>query len=429
MYRTLKSPLSVQVELTERCNQICRHCYNFFRHENLPFHTTSKEQVDILVEELKRLQIIRVVITGGEPLMVPELTLHLAKCCLESGMSVSLNTNMTKFTRAIGDDLLKMGVSTIMTSLMADTPELHNYISQSSGSWERAATNIQLAVSMGFRVLVNMVLTKWNISRVRQMGDMVGLWKVAKFGATRACAPGPIATGFENNLISIEELRESLRILYELKDKWGYEVDVFEHYPWCAMEDLEKYRYLARRKCTAGVTSASIGADGQLRPCGHSSMKYGNVFQEGLSIPWNRMGDWRKRQYSQACNSCRFFDSCSGGCPVEAANASNGKDHHCTKENDIVKLPNRIVQPIINDRQSFVFRAPLILRKESFGGIVASAYAGLVYVDEQAFDAISSIIRRGNEIGLADIEQFGATTDEAQTLLGRLQKEKLTRER
>lgn len=429
MYRTLKSPLNVQVELTERCNHVCRHCYNFFRHGNLPLRTISKEQVDILVEELKRLQVVRVVITGGEPLIVPETALYSSRCCLEAGMSVSLNTNMTRFTREIGDDLLKIGVSTIMTSLLADTSEIHDRITQVPGSWQQAASNIQLAISMGFRVLVNMVLTKWNIARVRQTGDLVGGWKVAKFGATRACAPGPIAAGFWKNLVSVEEVRESLRILYELKEKWGYEVDVFEHYPWCVMEDLDKYRYLARRKCTAGVTSASIGADGQLRPCGHSSMKYGNVFQEGLTAPWSRMEDWRRQQYSQVCNSCRFFGSCSGGCPVEAANSLNGKDHHCTSESDIVKMPKRIAAANIGDQQRFIFRSPLILRKESFGGIVASAYAGLVYVDEQAFDTISSLARGECEIGLADIKRFGATSDEAQALLGRLQKEKLITER
>lgn len=429
MYRTLKSPLNIQVELTERCNHVCRHCYNFFRHGNLPFHTISKEQIDVLVEELKRLQIIRVVVTGGEPLIVPELAVYLAQRCLESGMSVTLNTNMTRFSRTIGDSFHKIGVKTIMTSLLADTPEMHDHITQAYGSWERAASNIQLAISMDFRVLVNMVLTKWNISRVRQTGDLVGKWKVAKFGATRACAPSLIATDFWKNLISVEELRESLQILYELKKKWGYDIDVFEHYPWCAMEDIDKYKYLARRKCTAGVASASIGADGQLRPCGHSSKKYGNIFKEGLSVPWSRMTAWRNQEYSQSCQHCRFFQSCTGGCPVEAENASSGKDHHCTHEGDIIRLPPRVSLPNVNDKQHFVFRSPLILRKESFGGIVASAYAGLVYVDEQAFNAISSFTRKGCEIGLADMERFGATSDEAQTLLGRLQKEKLIYER
>jgi hypothetical protein len=77
----------------------------------------------------------------------------------------------------------------------------------------------------------------------------------------------------------------------------------------------------------------------------------------------------------------------------------------------------------------FITSYKVILRKESFGGIIASAYAGLVYVDEQAFDAISFLTRGKCEIGLADIERFGATSDEAQVLLGRLHKEKLISER
>jgi radical SAM protein with 4Fe4S-binding SPASM domain len=389
----------------------------------------SAENVDFLVKEFTNLQVIRVVVTGGEPLIVPDLAINLADQCVRAGMGVTLNSNMSKFTRNIGEELQRIGVDTIMTSLLADTPELQDQITQIPGSWQRSSNGIRLAISMGFRVLVNMVLTKWNISRVQQTGDLVGSWKAAKFGATRACAPGPIAGDFTDNLISIDELRESLRILYGLHEKWGYDVDVFEHYPWCAMQDIEKYRYLARRRCTAGVTSASIGADGQLRPCGHSSMKYGNVFVEGLAPPWERMSDWRKQQYVGSCSSCRLLKVCSGGCPVEASNSPTAKDHHCTGPEDVVALPKMIALPAVEYGQIFEFNHSLILRKEVFGGIIASAHTGLAFLDIDAFDAMKDLSSGKGLVSVEVLESKGATAEEAKALLGRLLKEGLIKER
>jgi len=31
MYRTLKAPISAQIEVTEECDNCCLHCYNFWR--------------------------------------------------------------------------------------------------------------------------------------------------------------------------------------------------------------------------------------------------------------------------------------------------------------------------------------------------------------------------------------------------------------
>ncbi|MFA5652151.1 MAG: radical SAM protein [Candidatus Paceibacterota bacterium] len=393
MYKTLCGPIAVQVEVTEMCNDTCRHCYNFFRHDNYVCKTMSEGEVSIVISELQKYQVVRGVITGGEPLIVPDIFLKLAEGMASIGMRTTVNTNLILFNKAIGTELLKIGTGTIMTSLIGDTPELHDFVTQNPGSWKGTVNGIELAKSMGFRVLVNMVLTKWNIHRVREVGNLVGSLGANTFGATRACAPGPIAKDFHKNLISIEELRESLKILYELKEKWDYKVDIFEHYPWCALGDLEKYSYLARRKCTAGITSCTIGADGELRPCGHSSMRYGNVFSEGLSKPWMKMNDWRKQIYSGSCIKCSFFNRCTGGCPTEIQNSLDKKDHHCTSEEDVISLPINKEEIISLDPDCiYKLNEKIVLRKEEFGGTIGTRNGEkLLFVDKKFFETLLNL--------------------------------------
>jgi len=429
MFRTLKSPINVQVEITECCNHICRHCYNYFRHEDSPRKTMSLRDLDRLVEEFEKNQIIRVVVTGGEPLVVPDLSLHLIRRCKESGMGITLNSNLTLFSERLGLQLRAVGITSIMTSLLSSNARVHDGITQIPGSWQLATNNIKLAIKMGFRVLVNMVLTKWNISTLRDTGDLVGSWGAAKFGATRACAPGPIAIGFSQNLISIRELRDSLTALYELKKKWGYDVDVFEHYPWCALGDVEKYRYLARRKCTAGVTSASIGANGEIRPCGHSALKYGNVLEEGLEKTWARMVDCRDRQYVERCKACPHVKFCTGGCQVEEANSSNGQDYHCIGPQGVKTVLINRLDPVIGENHLFSFVHPIILRQEVFGGILVKAEAGQTLLDKSAFDALSALIKKDDAVSVSTLIKMGATKNEAKKLIVRLSKEGLIKEK
>jgi AdoMet-dependent heme synthase len=396
MYKTLCGPISVQIEVTEMCNNICRHCYNFFRHKDYVCKTMSEEEISVVVNELQKYQVIRAVITGGEPLMVPHSFLKLAKEITSIGMGVTVNTNLTLFNKAIGAELQKIGINTLLTSIIADTPELHDFVTQNSGSWNGTVDGIKLAKSMGFRVLTNMVLTKWNINRIRETGDFVGSLNIDMFGATRACAPGPISKDFHKNLISLEELRESIKTLYKLREQWGYEVDIFEHYPWCALGDLKKYSHLARRRCMAGITSCTIGTSGEIRPCGHSSMRYGNIFSLGLSKSWSEMSDWRNRQHSGTCKNCSLFNKCTGGCPTEIQNSSDGKDFHCTSAEDVISLPSyKKEDTLLDPDQTYTLHDRINLRKETFGGtIMARGVEKTSFVNKELFETLTKLVNR-----------------------------------
>ncbi len=393
MYRTLSAPINLQIEITERCTHCCRHCYNFFRYGDENCKSLSRDDLQFLVDEIGKNKVVRIVLTGGEPLVESENLIWFSRQLAKfSWISTSLNSNLVLLTEEMGRELYSTGVHSILTSLTADTPELHDWITQRPGSWQKAVDAIKLAKRLGFKVLINMVLTKWNVDRVYQTGKLAQYLGADKFGATRACAPTPMAKEFWKNLISVDEVRQSLSELYRLKDECGYAVDIFEHYPWCVFGDVEKYKYLARRKCSAGVTSASIGADGQLRPCGHSSKKYGSVLEEGLTTVWARMSDWRSQQYVGVCKDCKYLPYCSGGCAVEAENSGQWKDHHCVGESGVISLPKKKeIQILISPDDELHFPIHVGLRDEKFGGIVFSGDGGFVLLDDKTYQAIKNV--------------------------------------
>ena len=408
MYRTLSAPINLQIEITEACTHCCRHCYNFFRHDDNAFRHLGRGDLECLLGEIEKNKVGRIVITGGEPLVESENVIWFAQQLSQfPWLSVSLNSNLILLTEKMGKELYSAGVRNILTSITADTPEKHDWITQRPGGWQKAVDSIALAKKMGFRVLVNMVLTKWNIDRVYQTGKLAQSLGVDKFGATRACAPTPLAKDFSGNLISVDELKESVSELYRLKEECGYEIDVFEHYPWCILGDVEKYRYLARRKCSAGVTSASIGADGQLRPCGHSSKKYGSVVKDGLASAWSHMSDWRSQQYVGICKDCKYLRFCSGGCAVEAENSGKWQDHHCVGESGVTSLPKKPKpQILISPGDKLQIPKHVGLRDETFGGIMFSGNGGIVLLENKSYQAI----KKASLLSYFDAKQLAEET-------------------
>lgn len=414
MYRTLSAPINLQIEITEKCNHCCRHCYNFFRHGDNLCKSLSRENLQCLVEEIVENKVSRIVITGGEPLIESVNLIWFAQQLFQfPWISISLNSNLVLLTEKIGKQLNSAGVTTILTSLTADTAGLHDWITQRSGSWQKTISGIKLAKKLGFRVLVNMVLTKWNIDRVYQTGKLVQSLEADKFGATRACAPTTQVKVFRDKLISVDEVKQSLDDLLRLKGECGYAVDIFEHYPWCVFGNVEKYRYFARRKCLAGVTSASIGANGQLRPCGHSSKQYGSVIENGLATVWRNMSDWRLQKYVGICKKCKYLEYCSGGCAVEAENSGKWKDHHCVGESGITKLPSsKKVQIQILPTDKLYFPNHVELRNEKFGGMIFSGDGGIALLDKYTYKAIQAVF--GVDFFTAEqlVQNYGFEIDE-----------------
>jgi radical SAM protein with 4Fe4S-binding SPASM domain len=427
MFRTLKSPLNVQVELTWYCPNTCRHCYNAFRHEDEPVLTLSLDEIRIIAKELIDNNIFRVVLTGGEPMAFPGLLLHTVSILKDAGIGVTINTTLIGFTPEIAVSLKELGVKTILTSLISSNSETHDYVTQNPGSWQKTVDGIRLAVLCGFSVNVNMVLTKWNISEVEDTGNFVGELGASVFGATRACAPTAIATDFNKNLISIQELRDSLNTLYLLKEKWGYRVDVFEHYSWCSMQDIQKYSNLARRKCTAGITSATIGADGDLRACGHNPKHYGNVFVDGLAGAWGKMDDWRQGLHIQkSCLKCKYVGRCTGGCPVEAENSPRGRDHHTTGPGDVISVPDSFMISADIPEGVYEFLPEVIFREEGFGGIIGSSKGEIAFVDDVTLE-VARDLRKMELFNLKSVMGMGVSEEDSSVFINLLVSKNLLR--
>jgi 7-carboxy-7-deazaguanine synthase len=92
LFRKLKSPISVQIEVTTRCNGNCIYCYNYWKYKknNSQNFDLSIEKIPDIVDELKINEVLNITITGGEPLFHEKATTLLMEKLEESNINILL---------------------------------------------------------------------------------------------------------------------------------------------------------------------------------------------------------------------------------------------------------------------------------------------------------------------------------------------------
>jgi radical SAM protein with 4Fe4S-binding SPASM domain len=317
LYRTLSAPLSVQLEITTRCNNKCPHCYNFWRQADELDVTITSEDLRKAMSELAQKSVFKVTITGGEPLLYPDLTVEAVRLANAADIECSINSNLTAVTDEVLDKLDEAGKYSFLTSIASFDELTHDTLMGRQGAFRGTLRGIKLLNQRGVKFSANMVVSQGNVEQVFDTGMFAKSLGASAFAATKASPPMG-CPDYSAIRPSLEQIKFSLDELLRLEEA-GVCVDILECYPLCFFGDIEKYRHFARRSCSAGIMSATIGSNGQVRPCSHSNRVYGDVFTEDLSVIYSRMTEWRTGELlPQTCLSCGYLKSCSGGCRCEA---------------------------------------------------------------------------------------------------------------
>lgn len=325
MFRKLSAPINIQWELTPWCNHSCLYCYNYWRNEKYELsselHLTS-EQLEThtkAANEFISAGIFHVTLTGGEPLSVIEQFQDIIYPMKYAGITFDINSNLTLFTQQKAKILKNLGITRILTSLQSADQRINDYLAQQEGAYSRTLKGIDLAVSCGFSVSINMVITKINLPTIRDTAILAKKLGVSTFCATKANSPFN-CEDFEELEINKYEFDQMLFDLLWVKDTLKINVETLEHYPSCAYPNDKTWALLGSRICSAGKTGCTVGFDGQLRPCSHAHVTYGNI-TNGLKAAWENMGGWRDNSLvPQICKEkCIAFPrNCTGGCRISA---------------------------------------------------------------------------------------------------------------
>ena len=397
LYKTLSVPISTQIEVTQSCNLLCRHCYNYWRGESSSTPSTlDREHLFQTLEELDRYKIFRVTFTGGEPLLHKDLVIEAIRWATARKIDCAVNSNLTTVSEEDAFALKESGVQAILVSLISFDEETHDRITQRRGSFKKTVKGIRNVLTARIPLMVHTVVSQANRDQVYETGRFVANLGVKAFAATKV-SPTLGVPHFSEYGLSKEMTKQSLEALLKLREDFALQTDILECYPLCLIGDAQRFTQFVKRSCSAGTTTMVIGANGDIRPCIHSNEVSGNIFKEGLKEAWMRMNRWRDGSLiPQVCHECEYLRECSAGCRVEAQYFGDisGMDPYASSPQDVI-VPSSIKSfEFLVDERFFERRLKinpnLRMREENFGGIVTGG-SSYIFLNEDSYTLIKSL--------------------------------------
>ena len=420
LFRELIAPISVQIELTTKCSNNCLHCYNYHRQDDDPDIEMSVDDLRTVFKALSIAKVFSVVVTGGEPLLLPNLVVEAISLSKKYGIACSINTNLTVLTDDLAKKMKLAGPFSILTSIASNEEAMHDKMMDRAGAFVRTMNGIDILKKHNLSFAVNMVVTRLNAHQVYQTGEFAFNIGACSFFATKASPPLG-CSGYLKIQPTHEDVKSSLDALMKINSDFGIKVDYLECYPLCFLKDVTKFEIFSKRKCSAGVSVVSVGPDGQVRPCSHSNRSYGNIFNEDLATIYTRMSEWRTGELlPEKCIKCEYVTKCTGGCRCEAeyAGSINGPDPYADDPSKVI-LPNRDHTSSLNIKINldtiFSIKKAVRFRKEQFGYTIwLNGFAA--FVDDEAGLLLKEAQKKKMSLSQA-ILQSGAKADEISDIL------------
>src|SRR5260370_21462072 len=152
-------PLSVQLDLTYRCNERCIHCY-LDQHDHGEMTTA---EIKDLLDQMAAAGVFYLTISGGEIMMRRDFFEILEHARLRT-FCIKLKTNGILIRKQEADRIKALGVESVQVSIYSHIPEVHDAITKLPGSLAQSLEAIRRLRAHGIQVSIANVLMVQNVN-------------------------------------------------------------------------------------------------------------------------------------------------------------------------------------------------------------------------------------------------------------------------
>lgn len=294
---------SIHIEVADACNERCIHCYIPNERKNNVMDSTLFYRI---IEEGRKMNIVHVTLSGGEPLIHKDI-LGFLKKCRELELSVNVLSNLTLLTNDIISEMKKNSLLSVQVSLYSMDAAVHDSITKLSGSFEKTKAGILRLCDKGIPVQISCPIIKQN--KDSYVDVLHWGWKHNIAVATEPvifAAYDHSCCNLENRL-SIEEVGDVLTI--QMQE--GYAESIYK-----TAKDKEK---LTGNDpiCSVCRYSFCVTANGKVFPCaGWQNNVIGDLNRQSVQEVWEtskKIQELRRIKRSQfpKCLDCKDRGYCT----------------------------------------------------------------------------------------------------------------------
>ncbi len=201
----------LNVKLTYKCSNQCRFCFSSYLHSVQP----SKDSILSAVEEGYSKGCRELVLSGGEPTLVPDLVVAAMETAERLGYikyiiqtnGFGLASNETQLLGFLASFSKRYEVC-VSFSIHGHTAEIHDAMCSNSGAFESLLNAVRNISKTDCRIYTNTVVSSLNMSHLREIAELVLPFNptILQFAMMHLKSPSPLATGLVETAQAIRRL-------------------------------------------------------------------------------------------------------------------------------------------------------------------------------------------------------------------------------
>ncbi len=270
----------LELQITDRCNLRCRHCYLGESHyEDLPL-----EKIQQILKEFEEIQGLRLLISGGEPILHPRFW-ELNEILRDYEFRSILLSNGTLIT---GEIAQRLKVHEVQLSLDG-MKEGHEAL-RGKGTFEKVLRAIDFLKEANIRVSIATMIHRNNLKEFDELASLIQSREIEEWNVDAPCLAG--------------RLEENPELWVTPREAGPY----FQYGFGGGFHGSEK-------NTTCGAHLCAIISNGQVCKCGLFSEQPVGSIDEGLRTCWERIPRIQIRELNCKCSQ---LDDCRGGCRFRA---------------------------------------------------------------------------------------------------------------
>jgi radical SAM protein with 4Fe4S-binding SPASM domain len=270
----------LEFQITDRCNLRCRHCYiGDGLHQDLPL-----EKIFKVLREFEEIQGLRLLLSGGEPLLHPHFW-KINEILREYPFRSILLSNGTLITE---ETAKKLRVHEVQVSLDG-MKEGHESI-RGEGTFEKTLQAIDHLQEANIRVSVATMIHRRNLKDFDKLASLIQSKSIGEWNVDIPCIAGRMEKN-KGFWVSPSEAGSFLQ--------YGYGGGI----------------HSSEKNATCGAHLCAILPNGYVAKCGLFNQEPAGSIDEGLRVCWERIP---RIQLKELICNCPEIEECRGGCRFRA---------------------------------------------------------------------------------------------------------------
>lgn len=309
--------LALHLEMTNKCNLRCKHCYNI-NYLNSDNKDLTTDEIKQIIDKSIELGCEDIGFSGGEPFMrddILELLEYSKKYpihVLTNGLL--LDSKMIEKLNKIDDLIIEFRIS-------LDGLDTHRMLR--NVDYKKVLNNIKELLKNDYVVTINTMITNYNLDELLEMYKLfkdiaIDRWRLDFIFNSGNAALNELYYKNKDKLFkTIKELIE----LY-IKEKPSFIMDINKVFRSSFLDGYEQIYYTIDSKPCEYQGSLTVRPNGDVSFCPSMEKTYGNILKNSIeeitnSDEWKNFSNIKVKDLDKRCLDCKYMKYCGGGCRAD----------------------------------------------------------------------------------------------------------------